>query len=365
KRRRSAHIAFSALFTNYSRTFFDDILKDLTMRTEESGQAHQARASEGMRLIFDQETNSSRSVSRSSSTDSSYSSSQSSGSGYGSRGSRRRHRHRSRSSSSDSDSSSDSRSRTRSRSHPRCHRASDRSRCRHRRCSPPRRYRARSRTFSPSPDRSSRYGRRHRTYSRSSSRSSSRGRYYRRRSRSRSASYRGVTRRFVGKYRCRFSPSPRRTNRGYRSRSRSLERSAVRLSQKEKKDLLNIAKENAQKLLGVQNLELPASVRPMEQQTKEQEKKECNSEERVTADTMPLKKPAQDKSVMPEDDSATRTSPSRKPITFSVYNAVAKPSSSPTYYVGESKVTSRADSVGNRKPYGQWVPVKKSSPKKY
>lgn len=45
-------------------------------------------------------------------------------------------------------------------------------------------------------------------------------------------------------------------------------------------------------------------------------------------------------------------------------NAVAKPSSRPTLHVTESKVTSRADSVGNRKPYGQWIPVKTASTKK-
>uniref|UniRef100_A0A3B4CGM7 Arginine/serine-rich protein 1 n=1 Tax=Pygocentrus nattereri TaxID=42514 RepID=A0A3B4CGM7_PYGNA len=335
------------------------------MKTEESSQAHQARLSEGMRLIFDQETSSSRSTSRSSSPDSSYSSS--SGSSYRSdesRRSRRRHRRRSRSSTSDSSSSSDSRSRTRSRSHPRCHRASDRSRCRHR--SPPRRYRACSRSFSPSPYRSSRHGRRHRAYSRSSSRSSSRGRYSRcwRRSRSRSSSYRGVTSRFVGRYRCRFSPSPRRRYRDHRSRSRSPEGSAVRLSKREKMDLLNIAKENATKILGVQNLELPSSVMTMEQQTKQQEKKpEPNTEEWVRADPVSLKKPAEVGTA--EDDSVPKMSPSRKPITFSINNTVAKPSSSPTFHVAESKVTSRADSVGNRKPYGHWVPIKKSSPNKH
>ena len=52
------------------------------------------------------------------------------------------------------------------------------------------------------------------------------------------------------------------------------------------------------------------------------------------------------------------------PLLLCPQNTVAKPSSSPTFHVAESKVTSRADSVGNRKPYGQWVPVKKSSPNK-
>jgi len=43
-------------------------------------------------------------------------------------------------------------------------------------------------------------------------------------------------------------------------------------------------------------------------------------------------------------------------------NTIAKPSSSPTLH--DSKVTSRADSVADRKPYGQWVPFGKYSSKK-
>lgn len=64
----------------------------------------------------------------------------------------------------------------------------------------------------------------------------------------------------------------------------------------EKMDLLNVAKENAVKILGVQNLELPASVKSLELQTKKPEEKqnvERNVEERVSADHVPLKKPAQ------------------------------------------------------------------------
>lgn len=43
-------------------------------------------------------------------------------------------------------------------------------------------------------------------------------------------------------------------------------------------------------------------------------------------------------------------------------NSIARPSNSPT--VHDSKVTSRADSVADRKPYGQWVPISRSSSKK-
>ncbi|KAG7334428.1 hypothetical protein KOW79_002835 [Hemibagrus wyckioides] len=65
-----------------------------------------------------------------------------------------------------------------------------------------------------------------------------------------------------------------------------------------------------------------------------------------------------------EDVEISTTSPARRPISFSISNVVAKPSRSPTLHGTESKVTSRADSVGNGMPYGKWIPVKKVSTKK-
>ncbi|KAK7139786.1 hypothetical protein R3I94_012432 [Phoxinus phoxinus] len=297
---------------------------------------------ERVKSIFDQEAPSGRSSSRSSiSSDSSYSSSR------GSRSSSRR----SRSSSSDSDSSSRSRShsRSRSRSHPRC---SGRSRCRHTHHSPPRRYRARSRSYSPTPQGSSR--RRYHRHSPSPSPYSYSRRSRRSRSRSRSRSpvyWRGS--RFVGRYRCRFSRSPK-NSRANRSRSRSRERSAIRLSLEEKKYLLEVAKANAARILGVQNLELPASL-------KEEEEKRRSSSDKE--DLAPQKTLAQVNGVATDDGEAetSQTSPKTKPITFSLNNTVAKPSNSPTLH--DSKVTSRADSVADRKPYGQWVPFGKYSSK--
>ncbi|XP_077053012.1 arginine/serine-rich protein 1 [Siphateles boraxobius] len=303
---------------------------------------------ERVKSIFDQEAPSGRSSSRSSSdsdSDSSYSSSR------GSRSSRR-----SRSSSSDSDSSSRSRShsRSRSRSHPRC---SGRSRCRHTHHSPPRRYRARSRSYSPTPQSSSR--RRYHRHSPSPSPYSYSRRTRRSRSRSRSRSpvyWRGS--RFVGRYRCRFSRSPK-NSRANRSRSRSRERSAIRLSLEEKRYLLEVAKANAARILGVQNLELPASL-------KEEEKRRSSSdrEERLRADLATQNTLTQVNGVATDDGEAVTspTSPKTKPIAFSLNNAVAKPSNSPTLH--DSKVTSRADSVADRKPYGQWVPFGKYSSKK-
>ncbi|KAK2853064.1 hypothetical protein Q7C36_008265 [Tachysurus vachellii] len=303
------------------------------MRAEAKLQDQQCQVSEGMRLIFNQESSltdrSSRSRSRSSSSsDGSYSSSDKSRSRSVSRRSRRP-RHSSRCTSPSSSSPC-------SRSRPRCCRASGRSCCR---------LRSRSRSNRPYPRHSSRFGRRR--YSRSISRSSSRERYYRRSrtSRFRSPSYR------------RRAPSPLR--RSYSPRPNSPERS-LHLTQKDKMELLNIARENAAKILGVEAVKLPASVRCFEEQMKKTIAPD--TEKRVRADPVAVNKPSQDEGEANEN--VSRTSPSRKPITFSISNVVAKPPSSPTHHVTESKVTSRADRIGNRMPYGRWIPVKTVSTKK-
>ncbi|XP_059372995.1 arginine/serine-rich protein 1-like isoform X1 [Carassius carassius] len=238
-------------------------------------EASPGRLGEGVKLIFDQKARSGHSSSRS------HSSSSSDGSYSSSRGSRSSRRSPSSSRSSSSDSCSSSRSRSRSRSRPRC---SGRSRCRHRHHSPPRRYRARSRSYSPSPERSS-HRRRYHRHSRSPSPYSYSRRYRRSPSRSRSRSRSPVHRRgsrFVGRYRCRFSRSPR-SSRDYRSRSHSRERSAVCLSLEEKKYLLNVAKANAARILGVQNLELPASLKELEEEDKK--RSTSDKEERVPQKT--------------------------------------------------------------------------------
>uniref|UniRef100_A0A3B3X375 Arginine/serine-rich protein 1 n=1 Tax=Poecilia mexicana TaxID=48701 RepID=A0A3B3X375_9TELE len=188
----------------------------------------QARQSDGINVIFDQKSpGSSHSRSRSRSVSSS-ASSRSTGSDYRGRKSRRG---RSRSSSSSSSSScrsgssSSSRSRSRSRSYP----------YGGYRRPPPRRYRAHSRSFSRSPPR--RYRGRSRSYSRSPPR------HYRARSRS-------YTRSPVSD---RYS----RHRRSYRSRSRSW--SPARWS----RELLEVAKANAMRMLGVEKLDLPESVKPI------------------------------------------------------------------------------------------------------
>ncbi|XP_023135122.1 arginine/serine-rich protein 1 [Amphiprion ocellaris] len=303
-----------------------------------SEMAH-ARQTDGINVIFDKESpcsSHSRSQSRSSSA-----SSRSSGNSRG-RDTRRRHN---RSSSSSSSSPS---SRSRSRSHPRCHRPSSCCRCDdHRRygrgrdrCSPPRRYRAYSRSYSRS---------------RSPDSYSSRRRYrfhYRSRSRSRSPSRWSRERRHVRQYRSRFPPSPPKSYRS-RSRSRSSGHSAS-LSLHDKKALLEAAKSNAMKILGVEKLDLPESVKPiLSEQSAESERVSPEPETRVRQG--PKKTASQSSDVESDDMSSPNTSPKRKIISFSINNSVAKPT---VVAPSCAKVTPRVDSYESRKPYGHWVPVR-------
>ncbi|XP_061649749.1 arginine/serine-rich protein 1 [Phyllopteryx taeniolatus] len=240
-----------------------------------------------------------------------------------------RGRHRS---SSSSDSSS---SRSRSRSHPRCHRHSH---CRgHRRYSrhhASRRYRAHSRSDSRSPS-LDRYHRLHRcstSHSRSRSRASYAGRRY-------------------SRVQARFNGFPRSPSRSYRSPSRS-SGSSVILSLEDKRELLKVARNNAMKLLGVEKLELPESVKPILSEQVEKHKWGLpESEPRVRPHPKKI-------SSQRNEAEASVTSPKiaakTKTITFSINNCVAKPT---MIAPSSAKVTARVDSYESRKPYGHWVPV--------
>ncbi|XP_037602501.1 arginine/serine-rich protein 1 isoform X2 [Sebastes umbrosus] len=262
------------------------------------------RPSDGINVIFDQDSPaSSRSPSR------------------GSRGSkpsvgsvrhrgRGSHKGRKRSSSS---SRSRSSSPTRSRSHPRCHRPSSRCRCdNHRRYgrgrqSPPRRHRSRSR----SSDRVSRH------------------------------------RRAVSRY----SQSPPTTH-GSGSKSGSSGQS-VNLSLDDKRELLKAAEANATRILGVEKLELPEGVKPiLSEQSVESEQ--------VSPDTWVRQDPEETLSQSSDEESdddlsSPKMSPKRKTISFSINNSVLKPILAAPSSV---KVTSRMDSYESRKPYGHWIAVK-------
>ncbi|XP_027720695.1 arginine/serine-rich protein 1 isoform X2 [Vombatus ursinus] len=169
---------------------------------------------------------------------------------------------RSRSSSSSASSRSASSRSSRSRSRSRRSRSRSQSRRRHQR-----KFRRYSRSYSRSSSRSR--SRRHRerppprayrryyrspSRDRSRSRSRSRGRSYYRRA------YLGSRgRRYYGFGRTVY-PEAHKSWR-YRSRSRSRSRTPLRLSEKDRMELLEIAKANAAKALGTANIDLPASLR--------------------------------------------------------------------------------------------------------
>ncbi|KAM3594894.1 uncharacterized protein V6R79_015446 [Siganus canaliculatus] len=299
----------------------------------------QARQSDGINVIFDQNSPAtSRSRSRSRSSHGSGSSSVSVS--HRGRASHRR-RYRSPSSSTSSPSRSRSSSRNRSRSHPRCHRPSSRCRCdghhryvrgRYRR-SPPRRYRAHSRSYSPSPS-SDRYS--HRRSNKSRSRSSGR---------------QNQSRREISRYRSKPSQPSSRAD---RSHSKSRSGSSASLSVDDKRELLKAAQTNAMKTLGTEKLELPESVKPvLPEPFVESRSPSPEPVLRVRQD--PDKTMSQSDEEEPDELSSVKMSPKRKIISFSINNSVAKPAAAAT---SGAKVTPRVDSYESRKPYGHWVPVR-------
>ncbi|KAM8796111.1 arginine/serine-rich protein 1 [Eudromia elegans] len=264
-------------------------------------------------------------------------------------------------SSSRSSSSTSSRSWSRSRS---------RSRSRGRR-SGTRRYRRNSRSYSRSRSRSRgyvRYRGRYRTRIvhyrryyrsppryRSCSRSWSRGRSCYRRSYSRSRS-RSRGRRYYGFGRTIYPEAYRRWR--SRSRTRSRSRSPLHLSEKEKRELLEIAKANAAKALGTDNVVLPASLKVISPS------KETNNEKPKHEN---LGEAAEQLGRVAEDVTKSgmeRATPQRS-ISFSPKNTMAKPilQKPAGHAIKETVISPGRDDDKKGSPYGQWVPIKKEENK--
>ncbi|NXN90572.1 RSRP1 protein, partial [Bombycilla garrulus] len=119
---------------------------------------------------------------------------------------------------------------------------------------------------------------------RSRSRSRGRGRYRRSWSRSWSRS-RSRGRRYYGFGRSAYPE----VYRGWRSRSRSRSRSPLHLSEKDKRELLEIAKANAAKALGTDNIVLPASLKisapARETKSEKQEREEAREPAEVSMES--------------------------------------------------------------------------------
>uniref|UniRef100_A0A8C3JW79 Arginine/serine-rich protein 1 n=1 Tax=Calidris pygmaea TaxID=425635 RepID=A0A8C3JW79_9CHAR len=264
-------------------------------------------------------------------------------------------------SSSSSSSSASSRSWSRSRS---------RSRSRTRR-NGSRRYRRYSRSYSRSRSRSRGYrryrgryyGRHYRRYHRSPpryrsrSRSWSRGRSYYRRSYSRSRS-RSRGRRYYGFGRTIY-PEAYRSWRS-RSRTRSRSRSPLHLSEKDKRELLEIAKANAAKALGTDNIVLPASLKILTPS------KEIKNEKQEHED--PGESAEQPRRLAEEvTKSGMERATIQRSISFSPNNTMAKPvlQRPVSQIVKEPPISPGREEDKKGSPYGQWVPVKKEEKKTF
>ncbi|XP_052554557.1 arginine/serine-rich protein 1 isoform X1 [Tympanuchus pallidicinctus] len=256
-------------------------------------------------------------------------------------------------SSSSTSSSASSRSWSRSRSRSRDRRRRSR---RHRRCS--RSYsRSRSRSRGYTRYRGRYHSRRYRRSPprhRSRSRSWSRGRSYYRRSYSRSRS-RSRGRRSYGFGRTVY-PEAYRSWRS-RSRTRSRSRSPLHLSEKEKRELLEIAKANAAKALGTENIVLPASlkIRPA---AKESSNVKKEHEDSGDSDEQP-------KGLIEIITKSGMERATARSISFSPNNTMAKPvqQKPASHIVKEPSISPGREDDRKGSPYGQWVPVKREEKK--
>ncbi|XP_053820471.1 arginine/serine-rich protein 1 isoform X1 [Vidua chalybeata] len=197
-----------------------------------------------------------------------------------------------------------------------------------------------------------------RRYRRHRSRSWSRGRACYRRSYSRSRS-RSRGRRYYGFGRTIYPEAYR----GWRSRSRtrSRSRSPLHLSEKDKRELLEIAKANAAKALGTDNIVLPASLKisapAKEIKTEKQEReKATESAEQPGSAAEDVSKAGMERATI------------QRSISFSPNNTMAKPAlQKPVSHVVAKDPVVSPPREDDRKgsPYGQWVPVKKEEKKTF
>ncbi|KAF3701424.1 Arginine/serine-rich protein 1 [Channa argus] len=117
----------------------------------------------------------------------------------------------------------------------------------------------------------------------------------------------------------------------------------------EKRELLKAAKANAMKILGVEKLELPESVKSILSEQSESKWESAEPRVRKGAEKTRTQREVEEPGV-----SSSKGSPKRT-ISFSPNNSVAKP----TVAVSSSaKVTPRVDSYESRMPYGHWIPIK-------
>ncbi|KYO25751.1 arginine/serine-rich protein 1 isoform A [Alligator mississippiensis] len=148
--------------------------------------------------------------------------------------------------------------------------------------------------------------------------------------------------------------SPEGRNSHSRSRTRSRSRSPLHLSEKDKRELLEIAKANAARVLGTNNIVLPASLRL------NTASKETNSGNLKSEDAAESTEPS---GRLTEDllRSGTERATAQRGISFSPNNTMAKPVAQKPASLSVKEITISPGREDDRKgnPYGQWVPIKK------
>ncbi|XP_008633386.2 PREDICTED: arginine/serine-rich protein 1, partial [Corvus brachyrhynchos] len=146
-----------------------------------------------------------------------------------------------------------------------------------------------------------------------------------------------------------------------RSRTRSRSRSPLHLSEKDKRELLEIAKANAAKALGTDNIVLPASLKisapAKEIKTEKREREEATeSAEQPGSAAEDVAKGGMERAAI------------QRSISFSPNNTMAKPAlQKPVSHVVVKEPVVSPPREDDRKgsPYGQWVPVKKEEKKTF
>ncbi|XP_013375121.1 PREDICTED: arginine/serine-rich protein 1 [Chinchilla lanigera] len=225
-----------------------------------------------------------------------------------------------------------------------------------------RRSRSRSRSRRRHPRRYRRYSR---SYSRSRSRSRGRRRwetrrapprrYFRSRSRSpgrpdfRGSRHAPARRRCYGFGRTGFPEERGRWRARSRSRTKSRSRSPLRLSEKDRMELLEIAKANAAKALGTTNFDLPASLRTVSLP------KETSHGAAVAGDGAQFK--LSEKLTEDGTKNSNEKSSQQRNTAVSANSSVAKPKENTANIAAEEKASGLPKIDKKKSPYGLWIPV--------
>uniref|UniRef100_A0A8C2VI47 Arginine/serine-rich protein 1 n=1 Tax=Chinchilla lanigera TaxID=34839 RepID=A0A8C2VI47_CHILA len=142
----------------------------------------------------------------------------------------------------------------------------------------------------------------------------------------------------------------RSSTRSSRSGPRSRSRSPLRLSEKDRMELLEIAKANAAKALGTTNFDLPASLRTVSLP------KETSHGAAVAGDGAQFK--LSEKLTEDGTKNSNEKSSQQRNTAVSANSSVAKPKENTANIAAEEKASGLPKIDKKKSPYGLWIPVK-------